>query len=72
MWVSTTGSTSTSRAARSSSSSGDLAFDQEAAAGPDRPRAGETRLDGLESQPVAEPIRVAGGGFDLDVPEHGG
>ena len=39
--LSTTGSTSTSRAARSSSASEIAAFDQEAAAGPDRPGTGE-------------------------------
>ena len=49
---------------------GKLSFDQETAAGLDRPRAGEPGLDGLDGQPLAE-RSDARGRFDQDVPEHG-
>ncbi len=65
-----TGSTRTSRAACSRFGPGDLSFDQEAATGTDRPGIAETGLGGLEGEPLAESIRMAGGGLNEDMPEH--
>ena len=65
-------STRTSRAASFQVDSRDLSFDQEAATGLDRPGTAETRLGGFESKPFTESIRMAGGGLNKDVPEHGG
>ena len=49
---------------------GKLAFDEEAATGVDRPRTVVPRFAGVEGKPLAEPIHLAGGGFDLDMPKH--
>ena len=50
---------------------GEVALDQEPAAGGDRPGAGQAELGGVGGDPAAFEVGAARGGVDLEVPEHG-
>ena len=69
--VSTTGSLRTYSRGPADSLVGDVAFHEEATAGSDRPWTGQSELDGLGRQPIADVIRVPFGRFNIDMPEQG-
>src|SRR5262249_50678115 len=50
----------------------ELAFDQEATPGLDRPGTTQAQLRGLDRQPLANVVRLSRGRFDLEVPQHRG
>ena len=69
--VSTTGSTSTVVGRAADVVGGQVALDEEAAAGGDRPGAGDPEFGGVGGDTPAFGVDSAGGGLDLQVPEHG-